>query len=131
MVCRYCIQGFCPYLSMKNVLVKVITSWIRGSHWQMFSKIGVWRPSTILKRGSSTGANFAKFLRTAFFIKHLQWLILCYSYPDVSLLVIEKGINAIFRKETSCHIILSYFKLFSLFWKKLKSLVVVTVANEP
>ena len=49
---------------------------------------------------------------------------------DVSRLVIEKAMHAIFRKETSCHIILSSYKLFSLFSEKAFP-VAVAFANEP
>ena len=62
---------------------------IRSSRWQMFFKIGVHKNSArfrgthqcwslFLKKLQVCNfpVNIAKFLRTAFFIKHLRWLLL-------------------------------------------------------
>ena len=54
---------------------------ITGKHlcWNLFLiKLQIWRSAALLKRDSNIGVrvNIAKFLRTAFFIKHLWWLLL-------------------------------------------------------
>ena len=54
---------------------------ITGKHlcWSLFLiKLQIWRSAALLKRDSNIGVrvNIGKFLRTAFFIKHLWWLLL-------------------------------------------------------
>ena len=41
-------------------------------HSLFFNKVPVLRPASLLKK------NFAKFLRTTFYIEHVWWLLLCY-----------------------------------------------------
>ena len=52
----------------------------KHSYWSLFLiKLQAWRPATLLKKRLQYRCfpvNIPKFLRTAFFIEHLQWLLL-------------------------------------------------------
>ena len=65
-----------------------------GKHlcWSLFLiKLQVFRTITLLKRDSNTG--IAKFLRTAFFVEHLWWLLLL--EKDNSVPIHYKGLQAV------------------------------------
>ena len=69
----------------------------RGKHlcWSLFViKFPACKPANLLKRGSNTSIfsiNIAKYLRTAFFIEHFQWLLFKAMFETCQNLKNKKG----------------------------------------
>ena len=75
-------RSSCPEAFCKKGVLRNFTKFI-GKHLcqsLFFNKVADLRPTTLLKKGlwhRYFPVNFAKFLRTLFFIEHLWWLLLC------------------------------------------------------
>ena len=69
-------------------------------------KLQVFRPATLLKRDSNTGAfsvKFVNFLRTPFFAEHLQWLFLGFLQQNSLIFSVIRIILGCNQKIKNCH----------------------------